>query len=522
MKKPEEEEKKEEEDKEEETKKGEEEEKKPEGKEEEEEEKKPEGEKKKGEKPKVPKKVSFVWKESISPVLRDIVELGGEDVIYVLETKTWNGRAANKPEKFTLTYQGKATEHILTDFTDSVGEARLSVGHPSGNYRLWESRAQRFGGLGGNYDGVFKDSANVDVLDDEHRVVQRTPSGRSHATVIGSEPLLMGDINVLYFYVRETDRGNNGMSLGVAPIDIDTDPGRENREECGWYFNFYEEKLYSGPPQNYRGKPYARRNEVGAGDLFRVTLDTTGPKGVLSFAQNGNDFGVAFDDIPLDKPLVPAVYFYGKGECIELCGPDFTFPEKWEETEDGAALARLPPQSAWKECPASITREPLRYILPDSRNRRIAKKTDVAGSIYSTMIGDTPIPMGLESFWKITIRNAFGKSGEEVFTGVAPIDIPQDVEKNYKECGWYLRWGRGTLYSGPPQNYKDRAYTKSQRAGTGSTVGHILDTTGPTGKLSFVVNNFHAGVAFEGIPLDKPLVPAVLLHFAGDSVELVL
>ena len=42
------------------------------------------------------------------------------------------------------------------------------------------------------------------------------------------------------------------------------------------------------------------------------------------------------------------------------------------------------------------------------------------------------------------------------------------------------------------------------------------------GELSFVVNDVNLGVAFKGIPLDKPLVPCVLLYYEGDSVELVV
>ena len=33
------------------------------------------------------------------------------------------------------------------------------------------------------------------------------------------------------------------------------------------------------------------------------------------------------------------------------------------------------------------------------------------------------------------------------------------------------------------------------------------------GELSFVVNGVNLGVAYEGIPLDKPLVPCVLLLY---------
>ena len=46
-----------------------------------------------------------------------------------------------------------------------------------------------------------------------------------------------------------------------------------------------------------------------------------------------------------------------------------------------------------------------------------------------------------------------------------------------------------------------------------------MDTT--KGELSFVVNSVNLGVAYDGIPLDKPLVPCVILINKGDSVELI-
>ena len=47
-----------------------------------------------------------------------------------------------------------------------------------------------------------------------------------------------------------------------------------------------------------------------------------------------------------------------------------------------------------------------------------------------------------------------------------------------------------------------------------------MDTT--KSELSFVVNGVNLGVAFDGIPLDKPLVPCVLLYWEDDSVELII
>ena len=55
---------------------------------------------------------------------------------------------------------------------------------------------------------------------------------------------------------------------------------------------------------------------------------------------------------------------------------------------------------------------------------------------------------------------------------------------------------------------------------TGDVVGVVMDTT--KGELSFALNGVNYGVAFEGIPLGKPLVPCVLIGHEDDSVELVI
>ena len=81
------------------------------------------------------------------------------------------------------------------------------------------------------------------------------------------------------------------------------------------------------------------------------------------------------------------------------------------------------------------------------------------------------------------------------------------------------------LFSGPPHNYEGKEYgPRKEKWGeyvhNGDSVGVVMDTT--KGELSFVVNGVNLGVALEGIPLDKPLVPCVVLKREGDSVELVI
>ena len=79
------------------------------------------------------------------------------------------------------------------------------------------------------------------------------------------------------------------------------------------------------------------------------------------------------------------------------------------------------------------------------------------------------------------------------------------------------------LRSGPPHNYRSKEYGPRKGDGeyvhTGDSVGVVMDTA--KGELSFVVDDVNLGVAYKGIPLDKPLVPCVLL-WSEDSVELII
>ena len=54
----------------------------------------------------------------------------------------------------------------------------------------------------------------------------------------------------------------------------------------------------------------------------------------------------------------------------------------------------------------------------------------------------------------------------------------------------------------------DQGKKKEQYVHTGDSVGVVMDTA--NGEFSFVVNNVNLGVAFDGIPQDKPLVPCVI------------
>ena len=159
----------------------------------------------------------------------------------------------------------------------------------------------------------------------------------------------------------------------------------------------------------------------------------------------------------------------------------------------------------------------------DEENPRIAAKVGDSG-FYCTTIGSTALPFSKVTSWSIKILKSEKNNGAGIFIGVAPFEINQDGDNNYNKCGWYFDCYCSGLYSGPPRSYRGEEYGPRKEYGkyvhTGDSVCVVMDTA--KGELSFVVNGVNHGVAYEGIPLDKPLVPCVLLREEGDSVELVI
>lgn len=170
----------------------------------------------------------------------------------------------------------------------------------------------------------------------------------------------------------------------------------------------------------------------------------------------------------------------------------------------------------WADCPDSVS-ESARYEL---KNDSFVVNKPLSG--WSTVIGECPIK-GTKA-WNIRILNSKDNDGDKIYIGVAPVDIDQNVDNNYCKCGWYLDCYSSTLWSGLPHNYRGEEYVvrplqNGRNVGNGSLIGVTMNTD--NGKLSFMLNGIIAVEAYDGIPLDKPLVPCVVLCYRGDSVEYV-
>ena len=101
--------------------------------------------------------------------------------------------------------------------------------------------------------------------------------------------------------------------VGVAPIDFDINSSLYNN--CGWYF-YFPNYLNQGPSHNFSGKNANLPSIKNNNDEIIVVMNME--KGTLKFIINYEDKGVLYTNIPLDKPLFPAIFLYYTNDSVEI------------------------------------------------------------------------------------------------------------------------------------------------------------------------------------------------------------
>ena len=99
--------------------------------------------------------------------------------------------------------------------------------------------------------------------------------------------------------------------VGVAPNDFDINSS--DYSNCGWYFYCYHSKLFSGPPFDYENK---NTNLSKVNNEIIIVMNMK--KRTLNFIINNEDKGNSYTDIPIDKPLFPAILLHNKDDFAEI------------------------------------------------------------------------------------------------------------------------------------------------------------------------------------------------------------
>lgn len=167
-----------------------------------------------------------------------------------------------------------------------------------------------------------KDSPNAATFPETNICATKTGGYQFwNATVIGDTEITAPGTYV--WAVKVTNTAEGYIMIGVAPNTVNVNHA-DNHESEGWYFYCLNGSLYSGPPKNYVCQEYVPGYKgAGVGDIVTVRLTVKGGegdelKGEIAFQVNGKDYGVAFDDVSMKNPVVPAVLFYTPKDSVQI------------------------------------------------------------------------------------------------------------------------------------------------------------------------------------------------------------
>ena len=162
----------------------------------------------------------------------------------------------------------------------------------------------------------------------------------------------------------------------------------------------------------------------------------------------------------------------------------------------------------FKKCPFSLNKT--QEFEVDGVNDNILKKAGPTS--LKNYICEYELEKGVENKWKIKILKS---KSNHIMVGVTTVDCNLDG-KLYNKCGWFISCFTSKLYSGPPHNYNgietDLSLLKDE-------ITIIMNMN--NGTLKFIINNSDKGESYTNIPLDKPLVPMVILYDSNDKVKII-
>ena len=149
-----------------------------------------------------------------------------------------------------------------------------------------------------------------EIIGDKKNTVTKTGTNGVWAGMICENELQKSKVYKWKINILQSYSKCNYIKVGVAPLDFKLDSSSFNN---GWFIDCSSSCLYSGPPQNYNGK-FTFLNKVK--DEIIVIMDMD--KGTLKFIIDNEDNDESYSNIPLDKPLTPAVFLYYKNDSVSI------------------------------------------------------------------------------------------------------------------------------------------------------------------------------------------------------------
>ena len=242
------------------------------------------------------KLIEIKWKENeLNSLIDDCINI--EKNINIISTI--NGKQHKlKSNKIIINFEPE--EKGLNSFIKQINEfGELKVINPNKLYSF-----------------SFKDCPNS-IKEDRKYIV--SGQKKNIVTKTGKDGVCMGTIcegqlenNKVYTWkVKILKTKEYKIDVGVAPIDFDINSSMYNN--CGWYLYCYNLTLDSGPPHKFSGK-----STNLSGDRNEIKIVMNMEKRTLKFILNNEDKGESFINIPIDKPLTPAVCLESRDDSVEI------------------------------------------------------------------------------------------------------------------------------------------------------------------------------------------------------------
>ncbi len=102
---------------------------------------------------------------------------------------------------------------------------------------------------------------------------------------------------------------NYDIKIGITTIDY---MEKSQNYQNGWYLFLNNNLFCSGPPHNFCGK----KTNLKSNKEIIIIMDIN--KRTLTFKNENKDKGDSYYDIPIDKPLFPAVVFLDQNDSVEI------------------------------------------------------------------------------------------------------------------------------------------------------------------------------------------------------------
>ena len=144
------------------------------------------------------------------------------------------------------------------------------------------------------------------ITGDLDNIITKTGSNNWMGTICEN---ILDEKKVYQWKVKILKTNYFKIMAGVAPIDFDINSSSYNT--CGWYYDA-RNYLYSGPPFNYsKGANLNTAND-------EITVIMNMKKRTLKFIIKNEDKGDSYTDIPIDKPISPAILLCHQNDSVEI------------------------------------------------------------------------------------------------------------------------------------------------------------------------------------------------------------